>query len=155
MISPEFIDLAMRCAPEVHYVTLARLARIESSFNPYAIAISSGGAKLVRQPKTKAEAIATAEDLRKKGFGFAGGVLQVHSQHFNKMGITFDKLFDSCANMRYAQSIFLPCFDADPEQLKAPMPMQRRLKRAASCYATGNYEDGFKNGYVARFIAPI
>ncbi|WP_395398618.1 lytic transglycosylase domain-containing protein (plasmid) [Pseudoduganella sp. UC29_106] len=152
MISAEFIELAQRCAPEVHYVTLARLARNESSFNPYAIALSSRD-KLQRQPKTKEEAIATAKELEKRGYRFAGGVLQVHSQHFKSKGVTFDKLFDTCANMTYAQTIFMDCFDADPGQ--GALPMQMRLKRAASCYATGNYIDGFKNGYVRKFLAPI
>ena len=55
-----FLALALACAPQVHADTARALVSVESAFNPWAIGVVGGA--LVRQPRDRAEALATAED---------------------------------------------------------------------------------------------
>lgn len=61
MIAIDLPVLASTCAPAVHPVTLSAVVRNESGANPFAIGVVGG--RLVRQPRTQAEAEATAAAL--------------------------------------------------------------------------------------------
>lgn len=148
-----FVALALSCAPQVHPQTMAKLAHIESSFNPYAIGIDTRGVFLTRQPKNEKEAIETAKNLMALRINFGAGAFQVSSRNFKKYGLTPETVFDTCINAKKGQEIFLDCFDRDVDA--RTRSMQTRLKRAGSCYNTGNYRDGFTNGYVAKFVTPL
>ena len=53
------------CAQHVQAPIEQAIVTVESSFNPYAIGVVNG--YLVRQPRNKAEAIATAQALKAQG----------------------------------------------------------------------------------------
>ena len=61
-----FLALALACAPQVHAGTTRALVSVESAFNPWAIGVIGGA--LVRQPRARAEALATARALRDAGW---------------------------------------------------------------------------------------
>ena len=62
----DFVALAQHCAPTVHPLTMAAVVRVESGFNPLAIGVVGG--RLVRQPVSKDEAVATAKALAGAGY---------------------------------------------------------------------------------------
>jgi len=135
----EFMTLAEQCAPAVHPTTMAAVVRVESSFNPYAIGVVAG--RLERQPRTKAEAVATAKSLEAAGFNFSVGVGQVNRYNLAKYGLSYDSAFEPCHNLRAASLILKECYDrASRKGLNA----QDALQASFSCYYSGNFSTGFR-----------
>ena len=81
-----FLALALACAPQVHTDTARALVSVESAFNPWAIGVVGGA--LVRQPRTRAEALATAKALRDAGWNFSVGLGQINVGNFERLGLT-------------------------------------------------------------------
>lgn len=135
----DFAALAHQCAPDVHPATMAAVAHVESSFNPYAIGVVGG--RLVRQPQNKAEAIATAKALEAAGYNFSVGVGQVNRYNLPKYGLDYEKAFDACENLRAGASILKECFDRAKVQFKDE---QLALQASFSCYYSGNFSTGFR-----------
>ena len=82
-----FNQLAQQCARSVHYDTLQAIARVESGFNPYAIGVVKGSLK--HQPRTHAEAVATAKALHAQGKNFSNDInagAQILQDCFNRAG---------------------------------------------------------------------
>jgi type IV secretion system protein VirB1 len=131
--------LALECAPGVHPTTMAAVVQVESANNPYAIGVVGG--RLARQPKNKAEAIATAKALAGDGWNFSMGAGQVNRHNLNKYGLTFDTAFEPCANLRAGSSILKDCYT---RALAKFGNEQRALQAAFSCYYSGNFSTGFK-----------
>jgi type IV secretion system protein VirB1 len=145
----EFLALAAQCAPDVHPTTLAAVVRAESAANPLAIGIN-GGARLPRQPSSKAEAVATAEWLMANGYNFDAGLGQVNVKNFGWLGLSVSDLFEPCSNLKAAARVLRDCYDRASLQFQAGQPA---LQAALSCYNTGNFSRGFANGYVHKVAA--
>lgn len=141
----DFVALSQACAPIVHQDTMRRIVAVESAFNPYAIGVVGG--RLERQPKTHAEAVATARALQADGRNFSVGLAQVNQQHFERFGLTLETAFDACANLRAGSRILAECF----ERAK-PKGEQPALRAAFSCYYSGNFLTGFAHGYVQKVV---
>lgn len=151
-----FLALAAQCAPAVAPATLHRLASHESALNPYAIAVV--GQVLPRQPQSLDEALVIANRLAKEGASFSVGLGQINSQHFKaKDPIELQRLFDPCKNLQlteyYLQDCYSRALDIDPDP-------QGALRKALSCYYSGNFIRGFKEeaefgktSYVERVLA--
>lgn len=142
-----FAALLATCAPLVHPDTARALVQVESSFNPHAIGIVAGA--LERQPRSAAEALATAKALEAGGRNFSLGLAQINVGNLPRLGLTIPDALDGCRNLRAMQTVLGECFeraggDADP---------QRNLRRAFSCYYSGNFATGFRHGYVGRVVA--
>lgn len=135
----DFLALAQQCAPDVHPQTMAAVAHVESGFNPFAIGVVRG--RLERQPKSKAEAVATAKALEEAGFNFSVGVGQVNRYNLSKYGLDYDKAFDACPNLKAASLILKDCFDRAKAR---SLSDQDALQAAFSCYYSGNFSTGFK-----------
>jgi type IV secretion system protein VirB1 len=142
------IGLVAACAPLIHPATAAALVRVESSFNPYAIGVVDG--LLARAPRSRAEAIATAAALQRGGWNFSVGLAQINVHRWPSVGLTLQTAFDPCANLRAMQAILLECF-ARAKQARARE--QDALGAALSCYYSGNFETGFRHGYVGKVVA--
>jgi type IV secretion system protein VirB1 len=152
MNSVAFLSLAMACAPQVDTGTARALVAVESGFNPHAIGVVGGA--LVRQPRTRVEALATAQALHADGWNFSVGLAQINRSNFGRLGLSLESAFEPCANLTAMQAVLTECFDraervdARPTAL-SPTP-QRALRQALSCYYSGNFQTGFRHGYVRR-----
>jgi type IV secretion system protein VirB1 len=155
MMRPTLIELVLSCAPLIAPDTALALIRTESGGNPYAIGVV--GNTLVRQPRTAAEALATANALEHTGWDFSVGLGQINKRNFTRLGLSNATAFDPCTNLRAMQTILSGCFaragrvGVDGEQVQ--------LRRALSCYYSGNFKTGFRADlpgqapYVDRVIA--
>lgn len=144
-----FIALALSCAPGIHIDTASALVRVESGFNPWAIGVVGGA--LIRQPRSRAEALATAQALRADGWDFSVGLGQINARNFARLGLTLKSAFDPCVNLAAMQAVLSECFD------RASAPRRRSsqaaLRQALSCYYSGNFATGFDHGYVQKVVA--
>ena len=138
--------LAMACAPLVHPSTTIALVSVESSFNPHAIGIVGGA--LHRQPRSHAEALVTVGQLQYGGWNFSVGLAQINSRNFSRLGLNARTAFDPCENLRAMQTVLGECFD----RAAARSPSQTALRQALSCYYSGNFATGFRDGYVQRVM---
>lgn len=139
MLFADFVLLSQTCAPEVHPVTMAAVATVESALHPYAIGVVRG--QLVRQPANLEEAVATARMLDKAGFNFSMGLGQVNRDNLKKYELTYETVFDTCKNLRAASLILKECFDRARVRFTDE---QQGLQAAFSCYYSGNFSTGFK-----------
>jgi len=134
-----FEKLAAQCAPDVHPATLKGVVSTESSWNPYAIGVVGG--RLDRQPRSLAEAVATARELERRGFNFSMGLGQVNRYNLPKYSETYETVFEPCRNLKAGSAILKDCY------LRARAQMgddQQALRAAFSCYYSGNFTRGFR-----------
>jgi type IV secretion system protein VirB1 len=156
-----FLALALVCAPQVHTHTAQALVSVESAFNPWAIGVVGGA--LVRQPRHRAEALATAKALQAAGWNFSVGLGQINVGNFERLGLTMDAAFEPCTNLAAMQSVLAECFDrarapasaatATTTTATSPPVDQTALRQALSCYYSGNFATGFRHGYVRKVVA--
>ncbi len=134
-----FEKLAAECAPAIHPATLKAVVSTESSWNPYAIGVVGG--RLERQPRSLAEAVATARALERQGFNFSMGLGQVNRYNLPKYGETYETVFEPCRNLKAGGAILNACF----QRAKKTMGDEQSALRAAfSCYYSGNFTRGFR-----------
>lgn len=136
----DFGELAKRCAPEVSEDTLRALVRTESSFNPYAIGIVGGGS---RQPKAFHEAMAIIAQLELEGKNYSVGLAQINKKNFSKLGINASGALDACTNLKAASKILSDCYQRAQNRSGS-----NSLHDALSCYYSGNFQTGYRHGYV-------
>ncbi|ODV41467.1 hypothetical protein AWV79_35430 [Cupriavidus sp. UYMMa02A] len=144
----DFVAVAQQCAPNVAPQTLMAVARVESSFNPYAIGVVGG--RLERQPRSHAEAVATARQLERLGYNFSMGATQVNRYNLAKYNESYDTIFDLCRNLRTGAAILEECFVRAKRKYGDD---QAALRAAFSCYYSGNYVTGFQHGYVQKVVS--
>jgi type IV secretion system protein VirB1 len=120
------------------------VVRVESSYNPYAIGVVGG--RLVRQPKTLPEALATVRMLESRGFNFSIGLAQVNRYNLDKYGLdTYEKAFEPCANLSAGSKILAECYQRASGD----------WGKSFSCYYSGNFSTGFRHGYVQKIYASV
>jgi type IV secretion system protein VirB1 len=107
------------------------------------------GGVLVRQPRHRAEALATARALKAAGWNFSVGLAQINQAHFDRLGLDLEAAFDPCRNLAAMQAVLLECHT---RAAKPQRPAQLALRRALSCYYSGNFATGFHHGYVRRVV---
>lgn len=141
------IALAAACAPLVDPGTVRSIVAVESGFNAYAIGVLSG--MLDRQPRSRAEAVATARKLNVDGWNYSVGLAQINVRNFVRLGLTAETAIDPCRNLAAMQVLLIDCFDRATRRGGTP---QRSIRQALSCYYSGNFVTGFDHGYVRRVI---
>ena len=146
----DFASLALQCAPNVPLVTIQALVKTESSFNPFAIGVVNGA--LERQPRSLDEALAAIRNLDKLGYKYSAGLSQIFVGNWPKYGLTQVSVFDTCQNLRVGGIILGGCFTSAKRKFPAA-DEQALLGAAFSCYYSGNFQTGFKAGYVQTVIA--
>lgn len=123
---------------------MQHVVRVESSRNPYAIGVVGG--RLVREPRGLEEAVATARMLEQKGYNFSLGLGQVNRYNLLKYGLTsYEMAFAKCPNLVAASKILAECHSRSGAN----------WGKSFSCYYSGNFETGFKHGYVQKIYASI
>jgi type IV secretion system protein VirB1 len=81
------------------------------------------------------------------GWLYSVGLAQINSRNFARLGLTTASAFDSCANLQAMQVVLSECLE------RSQGSPQLALRRALSCYYSGNPVTGFRDGYVARVAA--
>jgi type IV secretion system protein VirB1 len=142
----DLLAMIATCAPLVAPSTAAALIAVESGGNPHAIGVVGG--RLERQPRAASEALATAQQLQRDGWNYSVGLAQINQANFGRLGLSPRSALDPCANLRAMQAILGECYDR-----AAGDTPQSALRRALSCYYSGNFVTGFRDGYVARVVA--
>lgn len=123
---------------------MQHVVRVESSFNPYAIGVV--GARLARQPRSLEEAVATAAKLEREGYNFSIGLAQVNRYNLAAQGLdSYEEAFSACPNLAAGARILADCRNRAGGD----------WGKAFSCYYSGNFERGFRDGYVQKVHASI
>lgn len=139
--------LLIACAPNVEATTARALVQVESTANPYAIGVVGGS--LVRQPANRAEAIATAKALRAEGWNFSAGLGQINVRNFEQLGLDAESVFDPCPNLQAMQAVLTECFDRAKARVATT---NAALRDAFSCYYSGSFATGHRDGYVLKVV---
>jgi len=140
----------LACAPNVAPVTLAAVIRVESGGNPLAIHVN--GLDVQPPPSASAAAAAqTAERYILRGYSVDLGLMQVDSRNLVALGSTVDRVLDPCTNVRDGAAILTADYAA---AARSRGDGQQALQAALSAYNTGNFYQGFANGYLARYYGP-
>jgi type IV secretion system protein VirB1 len=142
-----FLALALACAPQVHPDTARAVVAVESGFNPLAIGVVGGA--LQRQPRTRAEALATVQALSAGGWNYSVGLGQINVANFARLGLTPQSALDPCTSLAAMQAVLGECY----ARASAGTEPQPALRRALSCYYSGNFSTGVRHGYVGRVLA--
>ena len=79
---------------------------------------------------------------------FSVGLAQISVQNLDRMGLSIRDGFDACTNLRAMETILVECH----ERAHTTGDIQQSLRRALSCYYSGNFATGFRHGYVNRVI---
>lgn len=139
------------CAPMVAPSTMHSVITVESGGNPYAIGVVGG--RLARQPKNKAEALATVQMLEQAGWNYSVGTAQVNKHNFAKFGLTLETAFDPCTNLNAGARILQSCYESS---LKTGSGNQNfHLARAFFCYYSGRLDSKDGHQYARKvFMTP-
>lgn len=154
-IAPQILlSLFAQCAADVAPETLNTLINVESSRNPYAIAVvydksvKDSDKLTFSQPSSEDEALRIIDQLtaKKTHKSYSVGIMQVNSTNFQKYGITRANMFDACKNISTGAKIFQSCYET-AKQNSPQEHEQTLLRRAASCYYAGNEIRGYQPDY--------
>jgi type IV secretion system protein VirB1 len=128
----------------VPIAVMQHVVDVESSGNPYAIGVVGG--RLVRQPLSLPEAVATARMLERRGYNFSLGLAQVNRRNLTKYGLaTYEMAFQACPNLQAGARILADCHARSGND----------WGKAFSCYYSGNFVSGFRDGYVQKVFASM
>ncbi len=91
-----FLAVAMQCATTVHPSTSLDVARVESGYNPYAIAEivpeheRKPGDKnfITHMPENKEDAVRITNQIEAKGRRYSVGLMQITSTNFKRYNVT-------------------------------------------------------------------
>ncbi|MCT4738250.1 lytic transglycosylase domain-containing protein [Raoultella ornithinolytica] len=128
-----FLAAAMQCAPSIHPSTVLDVARVESGLNPYAIAeILPGGKGVISHfPTSRDEAVSLTGRLAAQGRRYSVGLMQITSTNFRHYRASARDLLNPCTNLSVFEYILTDCYRRGGS-----------LKRALSCYYSGNFTTG-------------
>jgi hypothetical protein len=114
-----------------------------------AININYRKARLARRASSLVEAIGWAKWLIQNGYNVDMGLMQVNSQHLQRLNLTVENVFDPCTNIRIGSMILTQNYLKARDQYGHG---QNALYASLSAYNTGNFRRGFNNGYVSRVV---
>ncbi|MBE9357102.1 lytic transglycosylase domain-containing protein, partial [Klebsiella pneumoniae] len=134
-----FLAIAMQCAASIHPSTAFDVARVESGFNPYAIAeiVPKAGPSFGDQhiishlPASRGDAEHILRRLTAQDRRYSVGLMQITSTNFRHYGVSATELLDPCTNLSVFEHILRDCYRRGGT-----------LKRALSCYYSGNFSTG-------------
>lgn len=123
---------------------MQHVVNVESSQNRFAIGVVGG--QLVRQPQNLGEAVATVRMLEQKGYNYSLGVAQINRNNLGKYGLdSYEKAFEVCPNLSAGSQILAQCYAS----------ASRDWGKAFSCYYSGNFTTGYRDGYVQKIYESI
>ena len=123
---------------------MQHIVHVESGSNPYAIGVVGG--QLVRQPQNLGEALATVKMLDAKGYNYSLGMAQVNRTNLGRYGLdSYEKAFEVCPNLTAGARILAACYASSGGD----------WGKAFSCYYSGNFVTGYRDGYVQKVYDSI
>jgi type IV secretion system protein VirB1 len=129
---------------DIPVAVMRAVVTVESSHNPFAVGVV--GDRLVRQPKSLDEAVATVKRLESLGKNYSVGLAQLNRSNFHRFSVSdVANAFDRCTNLQLGAKVLVECYSRSGSN----------LGKALSCYYSGNFETGFKHGYVQRVLAVL
>lgn len=141
-----FTGMEMMACPNlaVSAEVMQHIVHVESGSNPYAIGVVGG--QLVRQPQNLGEALATVHMLDAKGYNYSLGVAQVNRANLGRYGLdSYEKAFEVCPNLSAGARILAACYSSSGGD----------WGKAFSCYYSGNFVTGYRDGYVQKVYDSI
>ena len=141
-----FTGLELMACPNlaVSAEVMQHVVHVESKANPYAIGIVGG--RLIRQPENFDEALATVHMLNAANYDYSLGLAQVNRANLGKYGLdSYQKAFSPCANLTAGAQILAACYSSSGGD----------WGKAFSCYYSGNFVSGFRDGYVRKIYESI
>lgn len=140
------IELMMACAPMVAPETIQQVIHVESKGDPLAINVNKG--RLARKPTDAADAATLAKEYIAQGYTVDLGLMQVNSSNLSALGYRVEDMFEPCKNIAAGARVLSDFYaSAKPKHDNE----QAALRAALSAYNTGNFINGFSNGYVAKY----
>jgi type IV secretion system protein VirB1 len=143
------LGLAQRCAPEVAPETLLSVARVESRFDPFVVAVNTKPRR-VFHPSSADAATRLAGRLIQAGQHLDLGLAQINSRNLPRLGLTVADAFEPCRNLAASARVLQDGYlRASPRRGDE----QTALRTAFSLTNTGDPSRGLRNGYVGRVTA--
>ncbi|WP_277594469.1 lytic transglycosylase domain-containing protein [Pseudomonas chlororaphis] len=170
------LEMIQQCAPNVAPSTMQHIIMHESAGNPLALNINKkkvpvlgedGKQVIVTMPdgtkkpqtrtvtfklpmpiKSTQDAVTVAELAIAAGHSVDLSYMQVNSKNLKKLGYSVAQMFDACTNLAAGAEILTTSYAG---AAKVFGEGQDALGAALSAYNTGNWEDGYLNGYVANY----
>lgn len=134
-------------APE----TIDAVIRVESGGNPLALNVNGLPRSLrIPKPSNLDEAAQIAEAFIEAGYTVDMGLMQINSRNLGPLGLSVRSVLEPHINVRAGCSILAGNYDRAVERFG---PGQQALLAALSAYNTGNFADGFRNGYIRRYFS--
>ena len=127
---------------------IQQIIHVESGGNPLAIHVNTNKTLLMPKPGNAQEAARVAHKFIAAGYSIDMGAMQINSQHLSWLGLSVEEPFDPCKNIQAGMQIFSQAYHKATARYEDP---NAALLAALSVYNTGNFESGFKNGYVAKY----
>jgi type IV secretion system protein VirB1 len=137
------------CAPNVAPTTIRKIIQVESQGNRLALHVNGGS--VPRAAVDASDAAQLAQAAIDAGQSVDLGLMQVNSRNLPALGYTVEQMFDSCLNLRAGAAILTANYTAAAQRYGDG---QDALRAALSAYNTGNFQDRFRNGYVAKYDGP-
>lgn len=139
-------ELLLACAPNVAPETTQQIIQVESRGDPLAINVNKG--RLERKPRDAADAAALARKYITEGYSVDLGLMQVNSRNLSRLGYSVEDMFEPCKNIAAGGRVLAAFYSDAKGQFGNE---QLALRAALSAYNTGNFSNGFTNGYLARY----
>lgn len=170
------LEMMVACAPNVAPTTLEKIIQVESKGNPLAVNVN---AKWVVEhdkdgkPVTVTTAAGQTQPQRKKvtfkspieiktvqdavtvtymaidaGHTVDMGAMQVNSKNLGALGYSVEDMFEPCKNIAAGARVLTAFYGSALAQYPNE---QAALRAALSAYNTGDFDQGFINGYLARY----
>lgn len=141
------------CAPHVAPATLASIVRVESSGNPIAINVNTiRGRPRYPVPRIRSadHAASVAHHAISQGYNVDLGLMQINSRNLRGLGYSVEQMLnDQCLNVKAGAQILTENYTRAARERGHG---QDALLAALSAYNTGNFQNGFRNGYIARYF---
>lgn len=131
--------LFAQCAPDVSPSTMSALMAVESSGKPYGVANVTDDTSHFFD--TEKEAIEFTDKLNEQGKKYSAGLMQIYVNNFKHYGVTNKTIFNHCKNIEVGADILRGCY---VKAKKEEDDDQAALRKAFSCYYSGNFMRGFK-----------
>lgn len=141
----DLTTLINQCVMPQHQVVMTAIVKVESGGKPLVIGLNKGY-RLQSQPKDETQAKAWVNYLEQNDYNFDVGISQVNIKNIHSYGYKAVDFLDPCLNLKIATDIF----DKNHKAALATSNSANALQRAISAYNTGNFNSGFKNGYVSK-----